>query len=39
MQIELEIPYPVSVNSYYRSVKGRSILSKQGRDYKKHAAQ
>ena len=37
MHIELEIPYPVSVNAYYRSLGNRSILSKRGREYKKHA--
>ena len=28
------IPYPPSVNSYWRAVKGRVILSKRGREYR-----
>jgi crossover junction endodeoxyribonuclease RusA len=29
----IHLPYPPSVNRLYRSVNGRSILSKVGRDY------
>ena len=34
----LTLPWPPSVNSMYRSVNGRTILSKPGRAYKEHAA-
>lgn len=30
----IELPYPPSVNNMYRSVKGRLILSTEGRTYK-----
>lgn len=29
----INLPYPPSINRLYRSIKGRSILSKVGRDY------
>ena len=32
------LPWPPSVNSYWRSVNGRNILSKKGRIYKQAAA-
>lgn len=32
--IYLTIPWPPSANRYYRAVKGRSILSKEARDYR-----
>jgi len=32
--IYLTLPYPPTVNSYYRSVNGRSILSKVAREYR-----
>jgi len=32
--IMLCIPWPPSANRYYRAVKGRSILSKEARDYR-----
>lgn len=28
------IPYPPSVNRYWRSVKGRVLISKEGREYR-----
>lgn len=31
----IELPAPPSTNSLYRSVNGRTILSKKGRDYKR----
>lgn len=33
----LELPFPISVNAMYRSVKGRNILSKQARQWKEQA--
>lgn len=33
----LELPFPISVNALYRSVKGRNILSKQARQWKEQA--
>ena len=32
--IELTLPWPPSVNHYWRSFKGRAILSKEGREYR-----
>lgn len=32
--IELELPYPPSVNHYYRHVGPRTLISRQGRDYR-----
>jgi len=32
--MEIVIPYPPSVNTYWRAVKGRVILSKKGREYR-----
>lgn len=42
--IILELPYPPSVNSYYRSPRtgplaGRTLISQKGRDYRKAAYQ
>ena len=31
---QFEIPFPPSVNGYWRSFKGRQIISKQGREYR-----
>lgn len=31
------LPYPPSVNGYWRNFKGRQIISKRGRDYRKSA--
>ena len=30
----LELPFPPSVNTYWRNFRGRTVLSKAGRDYK-----
>jgi crossover junction endodeoxyribonuclease RusA len=30
----LNLPYPPSVNTYYRNFNGRMVLSAQGREYK-----
>ena len=32
--MKLIIPYPPSVNTYWRAVKGRVIISKRGREYR-----
>ena len=32
--MEIVIPYPPSVNTYWRAVKGRVIMSKKGREYR-----
>jgi crossover junction endodeoxyribonuclease RusA len=34
---EFTLPYPPSVNGYWRAFRGRQIISKRGRDYRKHA--
>ena len=33
--VELLLPYPPSVNRYWRNVRGRMVTSKAGRDYKR----
>jgi len=30
----LELPFPPSLNTYYRNVRGRTLLSAKGREYK-----
>lgn len=35
--VRLVLPWPLSVNLMYRSVRGRSILSSAGRDYRTRA--
>lgn len=35
MSITLYLPWPPSVNAYWRAFQGRVIVSKQGRDYQK----
>lgn len=35
--IQIIMPFPPSVNGYWRAVKGRNILSKRGREYRKSA--
>lgn len=32
---QFEMPWPPSVNGYWRSFKGRQIISKRGREYRK----
>ncbi len=34
----ITMPYPPTVNTYYTVARGRKILSKRGRSYKKEAA-
>lgn len=36
--IEMVLPYPPSVNTYWRHVGSRVLISKAGREYKKHVA-
>ena len=33
--MRLELPFPPINNTYYRNVKGRALISKKGREYKK----
>jgi crossover junction endodeoxyribonuclease RusA len=35
--VRLILPWPPSVNTYWRAVRGRNILSAKGRDYKRAA--
>lgn len=35
MEIELTLPFPPSVNTYWRMFQNRMIISKAGRDYRK----
>lgn len=30
----VELPYPPTVNTYWRNLKGRTVISKAGREYK-----
>ena len=32
--IKLELPFPPSMNRYYRNLNGRTLLSAKGRKYK-----
>ena len=34
--IELALPYPPSVNHYYRCVGNRMLISREGRKFRKH---
>jgi crossover junction endodeoxyribonuclease RusA len=34
--LEIELPYPPSVNHYYRRVGPRTLISRQGRRYREH---
>lgn len=36
---EIILPWPPSVNSYWRSVKGRVLISAKGRDYRQQVQQ
>mgnify|MGYP000861819304 FL=1 len=31
---EFELPWPPSINHYYRNVRGRTIISREGREYR-----
>lgn len=33
-RVEITIPYPPSVNTYWRMARGRMIISKRGREYR-----
>ena len=35
----LELPFPPSVNTYWRQYQGRTLLSKAGREYKRAIAE
>lgn len=34
MEQTFELPWPPSINHYYRNVQGRTLISKEGRDYR-----
>ena len=36
--LAIMLPWPPSVNTYWRMVNGRMIISKDGRDYRKNVA-
>jgi len=36
-EYEFDLPYPPSVNGYWRTFQGRQIISKRGREYRKKA--
>lgn len=36
--IELTLPWPPTVNTYWRSFEGRVLISKKGREYRKAVA-
>ncbi|MEE9510333.1 MAG: RusA family crossover junction endodeoxyribonuclease [Candidatus Bathyarchaeia archaeon] len=38
MTYEFELPFPPSVNTYYRNVDGKMLISKEGRVYRKSVA-
>ena len=38
MRYDVTLPWPPTVNTYWRAVNGRNILSKKARAYKKEAA-
>lgn len=35
----IELPFPPSLNTYYRTFMGRILISKDGREYRKRVAQ
>ena len=37
-EIHTELPYPPSLNALYRTVRGRVLLSREGREYKARIA-
>ena len=39
MSVALVLPFPPSVNRLWRSVRGRNILSREGREYRKAGLQ
>lgn len=36
--IDLTLPFPPSVNRYWRNVSGKTLISEQGRAYRKHVS-
>jgi crossover junction endodeoxyribonuclease RusA len=36
--IEITLPWPPTVNTYWRNVNGRTIISAKGREYRKNVA-
>lgn len=34
--LAFQLPYPPSVNHYYRNVRGRTLISQEGRNYRSH---
>ena len=39
MSYEFTLPYPPSINGYWRTFRNRQIISKRGREYKKAVAE
>ena len=33
--LRLDLPWPPSINRYYRNIKGRTLISREGREYRK----
>jgi crossover junction endodeoxyribonuclease RusA len=38
MPLQITLPWPPSVNTYWRTVQGRMLISEAGRDYRKAVA-
>ena len=36
--LELTLPWPPTVNSYYRNISGKTLISSKGREYRKAVA-
>ena len=36
--LTVTLPYPPTVNTYYRNVKGKTLISEKGREYRKAVA-
>ena len=37
--VEIEMPWPPSINGYWRTFRNRQIISKRGREYRKKAVE
>ena len=37
-RIEINLPYPPTVNTYYRNVQGKTLISAKGRQYRRDVA-
>jgi crossover junction endodeoxyribonuclease RusA len=37
--LKIMLPYPPSINSYYRTFRGRMLISKKGREYRVRVAE